>query len=115
MFAYTYQSPPVATASIIARYCIGTRPRAQCAHNEWLCRRRTGKKVRSFCKPELAHVAEPVMVGRDLSGLDHPGGRARPLTSGRIQLQSEGAETYLRNITIEPIDHLPTVAIAKGP
>jgi len=55
------------------------------------------------------------MVGRDLSGLDHPGGRARPLTSGRIQLQSEGAETYLRNITIEPIDHLPTVAIAKGP
>ncbi len=32
-----------------------------------------------------------------------------PLTHGAIQLQSEGAETFFRNITIEPIDSLPAI------
>ena len=52
----------------------------------------------------------PVLVAQDLSSADGHGTRPRPLTSGRIQLQSEGAETYFRNISIEPIDHLPTVS-----
>jgi hypothetical protein len=34
-----------------------------------------------------------------------------PLTHGAIQLQSEGAETFFRNITIEPINSLPTIEI----
>lgn len=51
----------------------------------------------------------PVMVAGDLTTVDHPGGKPRPLTSGRIQLQSEGAETYFRNVTIEPIATLPRV------
>jgi hypothetical protein len=52
----------------------------------------------------------PVLVAQDLSSADGNGTRPRPLTSGRIQLQSEGAETCFRNISIEPIDHLPTVS-----
>ncbi|MFT4075832.1 MAG: DUF1080 domain-containing protein [Asticcacaulis sp.] len=32
-----------------------------------------------------------------------------PLTHGAIQLQSEGAETFFRNITIEPINSLPVI------
>jgi len=32
-----------------------------------------------------------------------------PLTHGAIQLQSEGAETFFRNITIEPINSLPAI------
>jgi hypothetical protein len=30
-----------------------------------------------------------------------------PLTRGKIQIQSEGAEIYYRDITLTPIDHLP--------
>jgi hypothetical protein len=32
-----------------------------------------------------------------------------PLTHGAIQLQSEGAETFFRDITLEPITSLPKV------
>lgn len=34
-------------------------------------------------------------------------GERVPLTKGKIQLQSEGAEIFYRNITIEPISELP--------
>lgn len=36
-----------------------------------------------------------------------------PLTHGAIQLQSEGAETYFRDITLEPITTLPKVVGRK--
>jgi hypothetical protein len=35
------------------------------------------------------------------------GGHDRPLTKGKIQLQSEGAEVFYRNIRIRPITDLP--------
>lgn len=38
-----------------------------------------------------------------------PDGSRQPLTYGRIQLQSEGAETWFRNITVEPIASLPRI------
>lgn len=50
----------------------------------------------------------PVMMVDHLRAVD-AAGRSTPLTSGRIQLQSEGAETYFRNITVEPIKSLPKV------
>ncbi len=34
-----------------------------------------------------------------------------PLTHGAIQLQSEGAETFFRDITIEPISSLPAIEV----
>jgi len=34
-------------------------------------------------------------------------GHELPLTKGKIQIQSEGAEIYYRQIQIEPIDRLP--------
>lgn len=34
-------------------------------------------------------------------------GREEPLTKGQIQLQSEGAEIFYRNLTVEPITELP--------
>ena len=49
----------------------------------------------------------PVMVLRDLSVTDPASGDVRPLTSGRIQFQSEGAETFFRDIRVEPIETLP--------
>jgi hypothetical protein len=45
----------------------------------------------------------PVMEVRDLKA------DGRPLTHGAIQLQSEGAETFFRDIVLEPITSLPKV------
>ena len=36
-------------------------------------------------------------------------GVLRPLTKGRIQLQSEGTEVYMREVWIEPIRSVPKV------
>jgi hypothetical protein len=62
---------------------------------------------------QSVHVVNgvPVMVAHDISTSDAPGKPSRPLTEGRIQLQSEGAETYFREISIEPIERLPTVRV----
>ena len=51
----------------------------------------------------------PVMEIRGIYEVPANGGPAEPLTHGAIQLQSEGAETFFRNITIEPIDSLPAI------
>ncbi|PAX08392.1 hypothetical protein CKY28_11585 [Sphingomonas lenta] len=53
----------------------------------------------------------PVMAVRDIATVDQAGVR-RPLTRGRVQLQSEGAETWFRNITVEPIRSLPRIVAA---
>jgi hypothetical protein len=37
------------------------------------------------------------------------GGQEIPLTKGKIQLQSEGAEVYYRNIRLAPITKLPDI------
>ncbi len=54
------------------------------------------------------HVVNGVPVAQvwDMATIA-PDGTRRPLTQGRIQLQSEGAETWFRNITVEPIASLP--------
>jgi len=45
----------------------------------------------------------PVMEVRDIRA------EGQPLTHGAIQLQSEGAETFFRDIVLEPITALPTM------
>jgi hypothetical protein len=59
---------------------------------------------------KAVHVVNgvPVMVidGLSIVGAD---GKREPLMRGRIQLQSEGAETFFRNIRVEPIAALPKV------
>lgn len=50
----------------------------------------------------------PVMELRDVAEIDAGGHRVK-LTHGHIQLQSEGAVTYFRNIRIEPIRSLPRI------
>lgn len=55
---------------------------------------------------------QPVMVLSGLSTIDRDGKKV-PLTKGRIQFQSEGAETLFRNIMVEPIDTLPRVVAAE--
>ncbi|WP_404478440.1 DUF1080 domain-containing protein [Novosphingobium sp. BL-52-GroH] len=50
----------------------------------------------------------PVMALSNLT-LKGPDGAVRPLTRGRIQLQSEGAEIFFRDIRIVPIRTVPEV------
>jgi len=59
------------------------------------------------------HVVNGVPVAelRDLATIAADGTR-QPLTHGQIQLQSEGAETWFRAITVEPIRSLPTIVAA---
>ncbi len=54
----------------------------------------------------------PVAEVRDLATIAADGSR-QPLTHGYIQLQSEGAETWFRAITVEPIKALPRIVVAK--
>ncbi|KTF70413.1 3-keto-disaccharide hydrolase [Sphingomonas sp. HT-1] len=54
----------------------------------------------------------PVAEVRDLVVVA-PDGSRTPLTHGQIQLQSEGAETWFRRITIEPIRSLPRIVAAR--
>lgn len=54
----------------------------------------------------------PVMVVEGLATVASDGTRT-PLTHGRIQLQSEGAETWFRRVAVEPIDRLPQVAVKR--
>jgi hypothetical protein len=53
----------------------------------------------------------PVMEVHDLRASDGSGGPTLPLTHGAIQLQSEGAETFFRDITLEPITALPRIVV----
>jgi hypothetical protein len=55
----------------------------------------------------------PVMEVTDICDVAAAGAPCVPLTHGHIQLQSEGAGTFFRHITIEPIDHLPTIKVAE--
>jgi hypothetical protein len=40
-------------------------------------------------------------------------GTTKPLTGGKIQFQSEGAEAYYRNIEIKKLDKLPDLSTFK--
>lgn len=54
----------------------------------------------------------PVAEVRDLAVVK-PDGSREALTHGQIQLQSEGAETWFRSISVEPIDALPRIVIKR--
>lgn len=55
----------------------------------------------------------PVAEVRGLATIA-PDGSRTPLTHGHIQLQSEGAETWFRRITVEPIRSLPRLVATGG-
>jgi Domain of Unknown Function (DUF1080) len=55
----------------------------------------------------------PVMAASGFTTTDSTGAK-RPLVEGKIQLQSEGAETYFRDITITPITRLPRIVQVGG-
>jgi hypothetical protein len=73
-------------------------PDAEKPSGEW-------NTVEFFCHGQTSvHVVNGV-VNIVLTNLRH--GDERPLTKGRIQIQSEGAEIYWRNLEVKPITEIP--------
>lgn len=54
----------------------------------------------------------PVLALSTLA-LEGADGATRPLTRGRIQLESEGTEVYVRDLWIEPIRAVPRIVVAR--
>ena len=65
----------------------------------------------------LGQTAVHVSEGKTnmiLTGLRRQvGGQEKPLTRGRIQIQSEGAEVFYRNIMIRPISDIPDAVLLQ--
>jgi hypothetical protein len=57
------------------------------------------------------HLANGIVV---LAITDAVDGKGKPLTSGQLQLQSEAAECYYKNIQISPIQAYPAEIAAKA-
>lgn len=63
--------------------------------------------------PQPLARAKALFNERNLPRLDV--GAPRPLTGGLLQLESEGADIYFRNIMIEPIARLPKIVATAAP
>ena len=72
-------------------------------------------RIELFCFGQTSvHVVNGT-VNMILTGLRHKvNDREVPLTKGKIQLQSEGAEVFYRNIALRPIRAIPNEIIAQA-
>ena len=102
---YVYQpgSPPVAfqDKTTNGRTCL-KNPNLEKASGQW-------NVLELYC---VGDTCLHVLNGKANMLLTHPrhlaNGQMEPLTKGKIQLQSEGAEVYYRNIQIRSIRQIPT-------
>lgn len=70
-------------------------------HGEW-------NRLEVICLGDKAwHIVNGKVVMVLENAQEYVDGQARPLTSGKIQIQSEAAEAYYRNIRIRSISQLP--------
>ena len=68
--------------------------------------------VEVICLGQTAIHVVNGKVNMILTGLSHEvDGRRTPLTRGRLQLQSESAEVFYRNIRIRPITEIPKTSL----
>lgn len=77
-------------------------------HGEWTT-------IELYCFGDKSiHVVNGhvVMVLENLRTVN-PDGTTKPLTDGKIQFQSEGAEAYYRNIEIKKLDKMPDLSTFK--
>ena len=82
------------------RRCI-KNPDAEKPTGEW-------NTVDIYCKGDTAvHVINGVVNMILYHSRQFDGEKEIPLTKGKIQIQSEGAEVYYRNIRLTPIDKIP--------
>lgn len=77
-------------------------------HGEW-----TTLDLYCFGDKAIHVVNGHVVMVLENSRTAETGGGSKPLTRGKIQFQSEGAEAYYRNIEIRKIDKLPDLSEFK--
>lgn len=88
------------TVSKTGRHCI-KMPDAEKPTGEW-------NTLDLYCFGNTSiHVVNGVAVMVLLNSRQTENNKEIPLTKGKIQIQSEGAEVYYRNIRIRPIEKLP--------
>jgi hypothetical protein len=77
-------------------------------HGEW-----TTVELYCFGDKSIHVVNGHVVMVLENSRTVETDGTTKPLTSGKIQFQSEGAEAYYRNIEIKKLDKLPDLSTFK--
>ena len=99
---YTFRSD-----SRVGRHCIKSSD-AENPTGEW-------NTLDLYCHGD---TSVQVVNGRVMMVLYHLSqvvdGKLQPLTRGRIQLQSEGAEVFYKGIRLQPIDHIPAKLLKTG-
>jgi len=84
----------------IGRHCI-KRGDAEKATGEW-------NQLDLYCHGDTSvHVVNGVVMMVLYHNAQVDSGSVRPLTKGRIQLQSEGAEVFYKQVRIQGIDRIP--------
>lgn len=74
------------------------------------CEKPSWNTLDLYCVGQSSAHAVNGRVNLRMSGIRHRvDGRETPLTQGRIQLQSEGAEVFFRNVAIRPIREIPSL------
>lgn len=107
-FVYDPSGPLLtfSASSEIGRHCI-KNPDAEKPSGEW-------NTLDLYCMGDTSvHVVNEVvnMILYNLRQAD--GDNTTPLTKGKIQIQSEGAEIFYRNISIENIQRIPEKLLAR--
>ncbi len=89
-----------------SRHCIKS-PDAEKPSGEW-------NTIDLYCFGDTAiHVVNGKVVMAIYHSRKPEGNKMIPLTKGKIQIQSEGAEVFYRNIRIRPIGELPKGVMGK--
>lgn len=104
-YIYNPEAEKVRFGQRVNRRMIRKRQHAEKPLGEW-------NTLELYCSGQTAvHVVNgvTVMVNEDISSRDN--GSIHPLTSGRLQLQSEGAELFIKEISIEPITKIPETVL----
>lgn len=101
-----YVYSPVATmlpfsyTSEYGKRCI-KNPDAEKPTGEW-------NTVDIYCLgPNIVHMINGTVVMKLFNSRQPSDGNEIPLTKGKIQIQTEGAEVYYRNIQVQPITEIP--------
>ncbi|MGC3970259.1 MAG: DUF1080 domain-containing protein [Pirellulales bacterium] len=82
-------------------------PRSEKPSGEW-------NTVEVYCLGQTAVHVSDGKTNMILTGLRNAvDGKEAPLTKGKLQIQSEGAEVFYRNIQIRPIDRIPDAILLK--
>ncbi len=100
-FVFRPEAPALPFGELANGRSVKKRSDAERPLGEW-------NTVDLYCVGQTSvHVVNGVTVMVNQNTGVHENGSIKPLTSGRIQLQSEGGELFIKSVEIQPIEELP--------